>query len=213
VNEKTKNNKMKKVFYLILLLPLIYASKCTTVEGNLVGVRGRGTWYPDVLGPGKMPLGMVYVPAQGYQSGGQDDQDIMGLHTARTKTVSIQALYMDATEISNNEYRQFVHWVRDSIAREKLYRRSYDEDAERWVNVPDNFFREPYRTLMDMGSDVQGGNTAFQIFNDTTNNAEFDKTVISLLGGNTKKIKANQVVNGLDAKKELAKKQRILCFY
>ncbi|MFM7652311.1 MAG: hypothetical protein ACKO5M_05200, partial [Vulcanococcus sp.] len=58
----------------------------------------------DVLGPGKMPLGMVYVPAQGYQSGGQDDQDIMGLHTARTKTVSIQAMYMDATEISNNEY-------------------------------------------------------------------------------------------------------------
>jgi formylglycine-generating enzyme required for sulfatase activity len=205
VNEKTKNNKMKKVIYLILLLPLIYASKCTTVEGNLVGVRGRGTFYPDVLGPGKMPLGMVYVPSQGYQSGGQDDQDIMGLHTARTKTVSIQALYMDATEISNNEYRQFVHWVRDSIAREKLYRRSYDEDAERWVSVPDNFFREPYRTLVDMGSDVQGGNTPFQIFNDTTNNAEFDKTVISLLGGNTKKIKANQVVNGLDAKKELAK--------
>ena len=196
---------MKKVIYLILLLPLIYASKCTTVEGNLVGVRGRGTFYPDVLGPGKVPLGMVYVPSQGYQSGGQDDQDIMGLHTARTKTVSIQALYMDATEISNNEYRQFVHWVRDSIAREKLYRRSYSDDAERWVSVPDNFFREPYRTLMDMGSDVQGGNTPFQIFNDTTNNAEFDKTVISLLGGNTKKIKAGQIVNGLDAKKELAK--------
>lgn len=192
---------MKKVIYLVLLLPLIYASKCTTVEGNLVGVRGRGTFYPDVLGPGKMPLGMVYVPAQGYQSGGQDDQDIMGLHTARTKTVSIQALYMDATEISNNEYRQFVHWVRDSIAREKLYRRSYDEEAERWVNVPDNFFREPYRTLMDMGSDVQGGNTPFQIFNDSTNNSEFDKSLIWLLGGKNKADKS--IVNGYKAKQPI----------
>ena len=27
---------------------------------------------------------------------------------------------MDETEITNSEYRQFVHWVRDSILREKL---------------------------------------------------------------------------------------------
>ena len=189
---------MKRFVYLVLLLPLIYASQCTTVEGNLVGVRGRGTYYPDVLGPGKMPLGMVYVPSQGYQSGGQDDDEIMGLHTSRTKTVSIQAFYMDATEISNNEYRQFVHWVRDSIAREKLYRRSYDDDAERWISVPDNFFKEPYRTLIDMGSDVQGGNTPFQIFNDSTNNSEMDKSIIMLLGGTNKKMKPEKLVNGYD---------------
>jgi len=196
---------MKKIVFIVLLLPLIYASKCTTVEGNLVGVRPRATFYPDVLGPGKVPYGMVYIPAQGYQSGGQDDKDIMGLHTALRKTVSIQAFYMDATEISNNEYRQFVHWVRDSIAREKLYRRSYGEDAERWVNVPDDFFKEPYRTLMDMGSDVQGGNTPFQIFNDSTNNAEFDKSLISLLNGNDKKLKSGRIINGLEAKKEKTK--------
>jgi len=196
---------MRKIVFIVLLLPLIYASKCSTVEGELVGVRPRATFYPEVLGPGKVPYGMVYIPTQGYQSGGQDDQDIMGLHTALRKTVSIQAFYMDATEISNNEYRQFVHWVRDSIAREKLYRRSYGEDAERWVNVPDDFFREPYRTLMDMGSDVQGGNTPFQIFNDSTNNAEFDKSLISLLNGNDKKLKSGRVINGLEAKKEKTK--------
>ena len=27
---------------------------------------------------------------------------------------------MDETEITNNEYRQFVHWVRDSILRYRL---------------------------------------------------------------------------------------------
>jgi hypothetical protein len=61
---------------------------------------------------------------------------------------------------------------------QKLYRRSYDEDAEDWVNInEDNFFKEPYRTLLDMGSDVQGGNTPFQLLMDSTNNSEVDKTI------------------------------------
>ncbi|MCF8202560.1 MAG: SUMF1/EgtB/PvdO family nonheme iron enzyme [Crocinitomicaceae bacterium] len=169
---------------------------CSDIEGNLVGVSGRDTWYPDVLGPGKVPLGMVYVPSGAYQAG-EDDEDIMGFHTARKRTVSVPAFYMDATEISNNEYRQFVHWVRDSIAREKLYRRSYDEEAERWVNIPDNFFKEPYRTLMAMGSDLQGGNTPFQLFMDSTNGAEVDKTIMTMLGSYDKsKGKGKKLVNG-----------------
>jgi len=169
---------------------------CSDIEGDLVGVSGRDTWYPDVLGPGKVPLGMVYVPSGAYQAG-EDDEDIMGFHTARKRTVSVPAFYMDATEISNNEYRQFVHWVRDSIAREKLYRRSYDEEAERWVNIPDNFFKEPYRTLMAMGSDLQGGNTPFQLFMDSTNNAEVDKTIMTMLGNYDKsKGKGKKLVNG-----------------
>jgi formylglycine-generating enzyme len=170
---------MKKLVSFLFVLSFLYS--CSDVEGNLVGVSGRDTWYPDVLGPGKMPLGMVYIPSGAFQSG-EDGEDIMGMHTARKKTVSVPAFYMDATEISNNEYRQFVHWVRDSIAREKLYRRSADEDAERWVNVPDNFFKEPYRTLIDMGSDVQGGNTPFQLYMDSTNNANVDLTYLAMMG-------------------------------
>ena len=185
---------MKKYLSFLFVLSFMYA--CSDIEGNLVGVSGRDTWYPDVLGPGKVPLGMVYVPSGAYQAG-EDDEDIMGWHTARKRTVSVPAFYMDATEISNNEYRQFVHWVRDSIAREKLYRRSYDEEAERWVNVPDNFFKEPYRTLMAMGSDVQGGNTPFQLFMDSTNGTEVDKTIMTMLGNYDKsKGKGKKLVNG-----------------
>ena len=36
------------------------------------------------------------------------------------KLVTMHSFYMDQTEITNNEYRQFVHWVRDSIARTLL---------------------------------------------------------------------------------------------
>jgi formylglycine-generating enzyme required for sulfatase activity len=185
---------MKKYLSFLFVLSFMYA--CSDIEGNLVGVSGRDTWYPDVLGPGKVPLGMVYVPSGAYQAG-EDDEDIMGWHTARKRTVSVPAFYMDATEISNNEYRQFVHWVRDSIAREKLYRRSYDEEAERWVNIPDNFFKEPYRTLMAMGSDVQGGNTPFQLYMDSTNGTEVDKTIMTMLGNYDKsKGKGKKLVNG-----------------
>jgi len=97
---------MKKYLSFLFVLSFMYA--CSDIEGNLVGVSGRDTWYPDVLGPGKVPLGMVYVPSGAYQAG-EDDEDIMGFHTARKRTVSVPAFYMDATEISNNEYRQFVH--------------------------------------------------------------------------------------------------------
>ena len=195
---------MKRFVYLILLFPLLYACQ-DAVPGELIGVRKRKTFYTDALGPGGKPYGMVYIPSQGYQSGGQDDDEIMGLHTSRTKTVSIQAMYMDATEISNNEYRQFVHWVRDSIAREKLYARSYGKDAEDWISIPDPFFKEPYRTFMEMGSDVQGGNTPFQLFNDSTNNTEVDKTIMKLLGSdhnNNTKINPNPLVNGYEVDKQ-----------
>ena len=168
---------MKKLFCLIALLSFFYS--CNEVEGNLVGVKGRDVYYPDVLGPGNLPIGMAYIPSGAYQSG-EDDEDIMGLHTARKKTVSVQAFYMDATEISNNEYRQFVHWVRDSIAREKLYRRSYGIDAEQWVRIPDDFWIRmgPYGEIYDAGSDVQGGNTPFELFMDSTNNSEVDQAML-----------------------------------
>ena len=168
---------MKKLISLFLLFQILFACSSGDVQGNLNGVRGRSTFYADKA----LPNGMVYIPSGAYQTG-EDDEDIMGLHTSRVKTVSVPSFYMDQTEISNNEYRQFVYWVRDSIAREKLYRRSYDDNAERWINVPDNFFKEPYRTFINMGSDVQGGNTPFQLFMDSTNNAEVDKTILGLIG-------------------------------
>jgi formylglycine-generating enzyme required for sulfatase activity len=51
---------------------------------------------------------------------GQAEQDILNSVTARPKQISIQAFFMDDTEITNNEYRQFVFWVRDSIAKKTI---------------------------------------------------------------------------------------------
>jgi len=57
---------------------------------------------------------------------GQSDQDIFNSYTQRPRAISIPGFFIDDTEITNNEYRQFVDWVRDSIAH--TYLEHYYED-------------------------------------------------------------------------------------
>ena len=197
----SKKYTMKKLIILIVLVPIFFACN-KEVEGNLVGAKDRNPFYTDILGPGNLPYGMVYIQSGSFQMGG--GKEIMGEHSNKIKTVTLPAYYMDATEISNNEYRQFVNWVKDSIAREKLYRRSYGDDASRWVNIPDNFFKQPYRTIVDMGSDVQGGNTPFQKFMDSSFNSAVDKIMLGLVG-NTSEAKIRDrgaLVNGYELNKK-----------
>jgi gliding motility-associated lipoprotein GldK len=66
---------------------------------------------------------------------GPSDQDVTFGVTAQSKTVSLPAYYMDQTEITNNEYRQFVNWVRDSIARRFLG----EVDEETWLITTDEY--------------------------------------------------------------------------
>ncbi|HET7117873.1 MAG TPA: SUMF1/EgtB/PvdO family nonheme iron enzyme, partial [Hanamia sp.] len=61
------------------------------------------------------PPGMVYIPPGTFHMG-PSDEDINYTFTARNKQVSISGFWMDATEITNNQYRQFTNYVRDSIA-------------------------------------------------------------------------------------------------
>jgi len=47
---------------------------------------------------------------------GPSDQEVTFALASQKKVVSIQSFYMDETEITNDEYRQFVYHVRDSLA-------------------------------------------------------------------------------------------------
>jgi len=71
------------------------------------------------------PFGMMYIPAGSFTMG-PSDQDVPFANTAQSKVVTLPAFWMDQTEITNNEYRQFVYWVRDSIAHIMLS--DVDED-------------------------------------------------------------------------------------
>ena len=110
---------MKKVLALGFILLTVLSGCGKSGNGELVGVSRRASFYePD-------PYGMLFIP-QGSFNMGINDQDIAQSMTSQTRTVSIPSFWMDETEITNSEYRQFVYWVRDSIAR-RLLGEQFDE--------------------------------------------------------------------------------------
>ncbi len=103
---------MKRLLFYLMIL-IILGSCGNTGNGELIGVQNRPKFYqPD-------PYGMAYIPMGSYTMGA-GDQDVPYSQLHQPKTISIAAFYMDETEVTNNEYRQFVYWVRDSIARYML---------------------------------------------------------------------------------------------
>ena len=110
---------MKKIILLSSVVALLSACGGSG-NGELIGVQDRKSWNPTD------PYGMVFIP-QGSYNMGPSDQDVPFANVSQSKTVSVGAFYMDETEITNNEYRQFTTWVRDSILRKKLAA-DYPED-------------------------------------------------------------------------------------
>lgn len=101
---------MKRLF--IYTLAMLFLASCSNSgNGELVGTRKKSKpfYQPD-------PYGMVFVPMGSYTMGA-GDEDLTHSYLTQPKTISVSAFFMDETEITNDKYRQFVHWVRDSIAR------------------------------------------------------------------------------------------------
>jgi len=110
-------NKLRRLNLLLVLL--IIFSSCgsggdlgKSSKGELVGIKGK-KYFPE------KPYGMVLIPGGAFIMGKSDD-DIAQVNDAATKTVTVKSFYMDDTEITNSEYRQFVMWVRDSVIRHAL---------------------------------------------------------------------------------------------
>ena len=110
---KTQSDKSMKQLVIAVVAVLMVASCGSGNRGQLIGVQGRETWYQAD------PYGMVFIP-QGSYNMGPGDQDVPYSQIAQSRTVTVKAFYMDNTEITNNEYRQFVFWVRDSLAHRLL---------------------------------------------------------------------------------------------
>ncbi len=103
---------MKKLFFSSVMIAFFLASCGSGGKGELIGVRGK-QWQPE------RPYGMERIP-QGSFIMGKTEEDQAKVLNAPVKTVTVRSFYMDATEITNSEYRQFIEWVKDSVARAKL---------------------------------------------------------------------------------------------
>jgi len=103
---------MNKALVFALFTLIIYSCGSND-RGELMGVKYKKKWFSE------KPFGMALIPGGSFTMGKQD-QDVIGTMSTPTKTVTIRPYYMDETEITNNEYKEFVFWVRDSIVRTRL---------------------------------------------------------------------------------------------
>jgi len=103
--------------------------------GGQSGTGGQLVGAPTMMNyRAPVPLGMVYVPS-GVLKMGASDQDVRGKNDALIRTSQMTGFYMDATEISNAEYRQFTNYVRDSIAHTMLGDFKENGDASQQVDM------------------------------------------------------------------------------
>ena len=80
--------------------------------GEVTGVSGHSWAEPQ-------PYGMVLVSRGSIIAGPQEADSAWNLR-ADARGMSVDAFWMDETEVTNSKYKQFVFWVRDSIIRERL---------------------------------------------------------------------------------------------
>ncbi len=104
---------MKKVILSALIIIILLSGCGSSNTGELTGVPGRKKFFEPV------PFEMAFIPAGSFMMG-PSDQDAVFAMNSLSKSVTVDAFWMDQTEITNNKYRQFVYWVRDSILRTKL---------------------------------------------------------------------------------------------
>lgn len=103
---------LSPISFSLVLLAFLVMSCGKNDKGQLVGVEGK-KWFPE------KPYGMVLVEGGSFIMG-KSDGDLAAVKNAPPKTVTVPSFYMDETEITNSEYRQFVERVRDSVIRQKL---------------------------------------------------------------------------------------------
>ena len=106
---------MKKLFFMLAATTVLFYGCSTTASdnGEVVGVQNR-PYYEDID-----LKGMVFVNQGNFSMGAGVQNNTYGV-TSQPRTMQVSSFFMDETEITNNEYRQFVAWVTNSIMRKML---------------------------------------------------------------------------------------------
>ena len=108
-----------KRFLMCILFAITVYSCGNKNRGELIGVKQK-KWFPE------KPYGMTLIEGGAFIMG-KSDEDVARLNNAAAKTVTVPSFYMDETEITNSEYKQFVYWVKDSVTMALLARKIEEE--------------------------------------------------------------------------------------
>ena len=128
---------MRKLFLLLMIIALAYSCGGSRmgggVGGELTGISTGKVWDEP------SPYNMVLVSRGAYTMGGEIDS-IWGINIP-TRGVSVDNFWMDETEITNSQYKQFVYWVRDSIIRERMADPAYAGDD--FYKITEDIYGDP----------------------------------------------------------------------
>ena len=108
---------MRKGFFYIVFVWALLATSCMSTRsigsgGEVTGIGGTAYTEPT-------PYGMVLIERGSMKIGPAENDSIWGIKKD-DRGISVDAFWMDETEITNSKYKQFILWVRDSIIRERL---------------------------------------------------------------------------------------------
>ncbi|MCB9202120.1 MAG: gliding motility lipoprotein GldK [Flavobacteriales bacterium] len=112
---------MKNIIVLLTLFVLLFS--CNSSQKGKVGKGGvngeivpekTAKWFPE------RPKGMVAIPSGSFVLGQSDFDFTFSPVKAPLRTVTVSSFYMDETEVTNSNYRFFVNYVKDSVARTML---------------------------------------------------------------------------------------------
>ena len=114
----------KWIFFILFLIAIVSCGRRgigSSIGGELTGVPVGRIWNEPT------PYNMVLVSRGTYTMGAGEIDSLWDI-TVPSRGVSVDNFWMDETEITNSQYKQFVYWVRDSIIRERLADPAYAGD-------------------------------------------------------------------------------------
>lgn len=135
---------MKITRILPILVLALGLSACNKPAGELVGALASGP-----MGDAD-PYGMRFIRKGAFLMGA-NDQSVVFAQSDNNVMVTVNAFWMDETEITNSEYRQFVNWVRDSIAYGLLIA---DEGADSEYAIKPKYEREDEQVLINWNKKI-----------------------------------------------------------
>lgn len=118
---------MKKIFLVLLSAGIIFS--CSGGGGS----KGKPGSKGELISKTKTktfvaerPYGMLAIPGGSFVMG-QADKDFTNTpEKSQLKTVTVSSFFMDETEVTNAEYREFINYTKDSIIRTLLAEKAGD---------------------------------------------------------------------------------------
>ena len=141
---------MRKIVSSTAVLFTFLLASCMGLQGGS-GVGGELTGVSNAAINEPAPYGMVLVERGSIKIGNEEADSLWGINTP-VKDISVDAFWMDETEVTNAEYRQFVFWVRDSIIRERLADPAYGGDES--YKITEDEYGEPITPYLNWSKPI-----------------------------------------------------------